>query len=112
MPQYTLICTKKTCKHEFDEICSFSDYDDKFSKVKCPECGKKKPKLSEKLNRIHFIGSTDKMNNFTYAAQTNFNNAIEESTAAKEEARKRGITSPYADLPDFTDNGNRMNFVD
>ncbi len=111
MPQYSFRCTKKKCQHEFDDVCSFKDFDEGFPNVKCPKCGKKKP---EKLlnTSVSFLNNPDKMNNFTYAAQKNFDKATQESTNARDEARKKGITSPYADLPDFTDNGRRMNFID
>lgn len=112
MPTYNLICTRKKCKHEFDTICSFKEYEVKFANTKCPACGKKKPKVSDKLFAPAFIGSSDKMNGFTYAAQKNFEKATVESMTAKEEAAKRGIRSPYADLPDITDNGNKMNFIE
>lgn len=52
------------------------------------------------------------MNNFQYAAEKNFESAQIQSSDARAEAKKKGITSPYADLPDFTDNGRRMNFID
>lgn len=110
MPEYSFRCTKKKCQHEFDEICTFNDVD--FVDVKCPKCGKNKPKKVFTINRVSFVGSTDKMNNFQYAAEKNFEAAQIESSTARAEAKKRGMTSPYADLPDFTDNGRRMNFVD
>jgi predicted nucleic acid-binding Zn ribbon protein len=111
MPEYNLKCSSKKCGHEFTAICSFKDYDAGFPGVECPECGKKKVKTFG-LNNVFFIGSSDKMNNFEYAAKTNFNKAQVESITAKEEAIKKGVKSPYADLPDLTDNGNRMNFID
>lgn len=111
MPIYSFTCSKKTCQKNFDEICSFSDFDAGFPSVKCPDCGKKKPKPV--MNRqVCFANSTDKMNDFTYAAKKNFANAMVESSNAREEAKKKGLRSPYAEVPDFTDNGNRMNFVD
>ena len=112
MPEYSFRCTKKKCGHEFNSICSFRDYDEGFVNVECPECGKKKPKRILVFSAVHFVGSPDKMNNFSYAAEKNFERAQQESANAREEAAKKGITSPYADLPDFTDNGNRMNFTD
>jgi ssDNA-binding Zn-finger/Zn-ribbon topoisomerase 1 len=112
MPNYSLVCGRKKCQHRFDSICSFKEYDLKFANVECPECGKKKPKLSDEPVAPAFINSSDKMNGFTYAAQKNFENATIHSATAKEEAKKRGIRSPYADLPDITDNGNKMNFTE
>lgn len=110
MPAYSFQCSKKTCKTVFEEICTFSDFDQGFPNVKCPKCGKKKPKRA--ITAPAFGNNPDKMNNFEYAAQKNFNNAQIQSHTAREEASKKGIVSPYADLPDFTDNGRRMNFVD
>jgi len=110
MPEYNLCCKKKTCKHEFTALCSFKDFDNGFSDVGCPKCGKKKPKHILSLS-VHFVGNPDKMNNFEYAAEKNFERAQQESSLARNEARKKGI-NPYANLPDFTDNGRRMNFVD
>lgn len=112
MPTYNLQCSSKKCKHTFSSICSFKEYDAKFANTECPKCGKKKPIRSSAIEAPAFIYSSDKMNGFTYAAQKNFEKATIESMTAKEEAAKKGITSPYADLPDFTDNGNRMNFTD
>jgi hypothetical protein len=90
----------------------FSDYDNKFVDVKCPKCGKKKPTHVFVLSPVHFVNNPDKMNNFEYAAEKNFEKAQIESSTAREEARKKGIVSPYADVPDFTENGRRMNFID
>src|SRR6185437_11579900 len=100
MPEYSFRCTKKKCQHEFNALCSFDDFDEGFSGIKCPACGKKKPEHIFALNRVHFVGSTDKMNNFEYAAEKNFEKAQIESSTAREEAAKKGITSPYANLPD------------
>jgi putative FmdB family regulatory protein len=111
MPNYEFRCSKKKCAHLFEEICSFKDFEAGFPKIKCPKCkGKKVVKLMNFT--VNALNSTDKMNNFEYAAEKNFEKAQIESFIAKEEAKKKGITSPYADLPDYTDNGRRMNFVD
>jgi putative FmdB family regulatory protein len=112
MPEYEFCCVSKKCGNEFKALCSFQDYDEGFKNVKCPKCGKKKPKKVFSLNSVHFVGNPDKMNNFEYAAHKNFDKAQQESAGARDEARKKGVVSPYADLPDFTNNGNRMNFVD
>lgn len=111
MPEYSFRCSKKKCSYEFEEICSFSDFDNNFVDVKCPECGKKKPNKIFVVNRVHSVGGSDKMNNFEYAAEKNMERAQIESHTAREEAAKKGINS-YNNLPDFTDNGRRMNFID
>lgn len=111
MPEYNLKCGVKKCGHEYSTICSFKEFDAKFANTPCPKCGKKKSKQTG-MHNVHFVGSSDKMNNFEYAAKTNFEKATVESMTAKEEAAKKGIRSPYADLPDYTDNGNKMNFID
>lgn len=110
MPTYEFVCTKKTCKHEFSELCSFSDYENGFTSIACPECGKKKPKKLLSAN-VLFADSPDKMNNFEWFGQKNMEAAQVQSHNAREEAKKRGI-APYRELPDGTDNGRRMNFVD
>lgn len=112
MPEYSFVCKSKKCQNKFDAFCTFDDFEDKFVDVECPKCGKKKPKYIFTINSITFGNNPDKMNNFQYAAEKNFEGAQIESSNAKREAARKGITSPYADLPDFTDNGNRMNFVD
>lgn len=110
MPEYSFRCKSKKCQHEFDDLCSFAD--EKFEEVKCPKCGKNKPKKVFTINRVSFVGSSDKMNNFEYAAKKNFEAAQVESSTARAEAAKRGMGNPYPDLPDFTDNGRKMNFVE
>jgi len=111
MPQYSFRCSKKTCKHEFEELCSFSDFDLGFPNIKCPKCGKKKPEKI--LNTIvHFGNNPDKMNNFEVAARRNMEKAQKESQAAREEGARRGIENPYTELPDITDNGRKMNFIE
>lgn len=39
MPEYTFECKK--CRELSSLICSISEYDDKFSKYKCPHCKSK-----------------------------------------------------------------------
>lgn len=112
MPKYSFCCSKKKCNHNFDEICSFRDFDNNFVGLKCPKCGKKKPDRVFTINSVGVVGNLAKMNNFQYAGEKNFEKAQQESSSAREEAKKKGIVSPYADLPDFTDNGRRMNFVE
>jgi putative FmdB family regulatory protein len=111
MPNYEFKCKKKKCSKVFSEICTLKEFEAGFPDVLCPDCGG--TKVEKLMNtRVGILNSTDKMNNFEYAAEKNFEKAQVESMTAKEEAAKRGITSPYAELPDFTDNGNRMNFVE
>ena len=109
MPIYDFVCTKKKCKKEFQKICSFKE---DLNTVKCPACnGKVKKVFDIETLRIHISGTTSKMDNFEYAAKKNMNKAQNESSRAREEAAKQGINT-YNNLPDFTDNGNRMNFID
>lgn len=110
MPYYLFRCTKKKCQHEFEEMFTFSEFDQGCPKAKCPKCGKKKP--DRLIAMAHFGNNPDKMNNFEFAAQKNFDRATQESSNARDEAKKKGIKSPYADLPDFTENGKRMNFIE
>lgn len=113
MPNYNLKCSSKKCGENFDAICSFKEYDVKFINTKCPKCSKNKPTVNTDLKHAPwFLNSPDKMNNFEYAAKKNFSKAEDESRNAKEEAVKRGIKSPYSDLPDITDNGKKMNFIE
>jgi putative FmdB family regulatory protein len=110
MPTYEFKCKKKTCGTVFSELCSFTEFDAGFPDVRCPECNGKKVEIG--LGCASALNSTDKMNNFEYAAEKNMERAQGESAAARDEARKKGLRSPYADLPDFTDNGRRMNFTE
>lgn len=111
MPNYEFQCKNKKCSNYFEEVCTISDFDADFPEVRCPKCKSKKIKRLLSGCPV-FLNSPDKMNNFEYAAEKNFEKAQIESSTAKELARKKGITSPYNDLPDFTDNGRRMNFID
>jgi putative FmdB family regulatory protein len=52
MPEYSFVCNK--CEHEFSEILSIKDRD---NKVKCPKCSSKKTKRVISAAYVQFIGS-------------------------------------------------------
>ena len=52
MPEYSFVCTK--CEHEFSEILSIKDRD---NKIKCPKCSSKKTKRVISVAYVQFIGS-------------------------------------------------------
>lgn len=107
MPNYEFRC--KECSHVFEHLCTWKEYDDGFPGLNCPEC---QGSIGHTLTVPGIIGTSSKMDNFEYAAEKNMDKARVESSTAREQAKKLGIESPYGDVPDFTDNGRRMNFID
>lgn len=110
MPNYCFECKK--CEKQFDEICSFADFDAGFPGVRCPDCN------SKKLNKNVMTSppaatfadprSSSKWDNWYYRQGFTAERAKLERAAA-EQVNKGSL--PYKHIDD-TDGGRRMNFID
>jgi hypothetical protein len=97
---YTFCC--KNCKINFEELCKYEE----ISKMKCPQCNKKKGVSHLLSGAPCILGPTDsKRGNMEWAGPYNFEKAQKESAAAREQAVKKGL-NPYRNIDDITSGGN------
>lgn len=111
MAIYTFKCKK--CEHVFDEICSFSDFDNGFPDVRCEKCNSKSLKknvISDRPAELVFADprSSSKWDKWSYRQGKTAEEAKMQRAAA--ERANRGPL-PYKNIDD-TNRGRRMNFID
>lgn len=98
MPTFEFEC--KSCKHRYDEICSF-DETGKYPKVVCPECGsKRKEKLMSACGYAFAQPEgTDRWNSETggHGFRFEHNKPKVKAERAMAEALSHMGTDPYSD---------------
>lgn len=91
MPFYNFSCKK--CQKEFEEICTFSDYDNDFPEIRCPECN------SKSLNKNIPSGSGIMISKDTYDYRLGVNMEKAKAERAYAESKYKG-KSPYRKFRD------------